>query len=454
MVPLGLGDRLSLARAAAAEDSLHVVGRRGPDARSSGVRLRARGDRGGATGRRAGRGHVPARGAPREAHPDRRRAWPGGAATPRPPSMAPWRRGAPDLACTRARGRGRRGRLGRAVLPRRRAGPGRGSRRPGDAAQPAGRRPAGRAARDAGARDRHAGRLRGVRHGPGRRAGEPWLDAPDLAAPRRRARPGPPADARATASSAVPASSPWRTTSRNAADLLAPGLRALRRALTRLLGVPIGLSGSGPYAVGALSFPRRRGGGRGTGSGGARLGPARQPGVGPAVRRRDDHRQRTWEEAGMTRRAVSTSSAPPAAGPYSQAIATDDLVFCAGQLGSDPATGRARRRRARPRPSRPCATSQAVLDAAGCTFADVVKTTCFLADINDFAAFNEVYAAVHVRSAAGPLHVPGRGAAEGRPGRDRGDRRSQPGVTPRLTPSSDPPRMPARPFMTNAQTRS
>jgi 2-iminobutanoate/2-iminopropanoate deaminase len=92
----------------------------------------------------------------------------------------------------------------------------------------------------------------------------------------------------------------------------------------------------------------------------------------------------------MSRRAVSTSSAPPAAGPYSQAIVTDDLVFCAGQLGTDPGTGdladgvQAQAEQA-------LRNLQAVLDAAGCTFADVVKTTCFLADINDFVPFNEVY---------------------------------------------------------------
>ena len=93
----------------------------------------------------------------------------------------------------------------------------------------------------------------------------------------------------------------------------------------------------------------------------------------------------------MTRRAVSTSSAPPAAGPYSQAIATDDLVFCAGQLGTDPATGQLADG-VEAQAEQALRNLQAVLDAAGCTFADVVKTTCFLADINHFAAFNEVYA--------------------------------------------------------------
>jgi 2-iminobutanoate/2-iminopropanoate deaminase len=92
----------------------------------------------------------------------------------------------------------------------------------------------------------------------------------------------------------------------------------------------------------------------------------------------------------MSRRAVSTSSAPPAAGPYSQAIATEDYVFCAGQIGRDPNGNMPDGVEAQT--EQVLKNLQAVLDAAGCTFADVVKTTCFLADIADFAAFNGVYA--------------------------------------------------------------
>ena len=92
----------------------------------------------------------------------------------------------------------------------------------------------------------------------------------------------------------------------------------------------------------------------------------------------------------MTRRAISTSGAPPAGGPYSQAIATDDLVFCAGQLGLDPVTGEMADG-VEAQAERALRNLAAVLDAAGCTLADVVKTTCFLADINDFNAFNAVY---------------------------------------------------------------
>ena len=92
----------------------------------------------------------------------------------------------------------------------------------------------------------------------------------------------------------------------------------------------------------------------------------------------------------MTRRAVSTTAAPGAVGPYSQAIAAGDLVFCAGQIGRDPASG-VLPDGVEAQTEQTLRNLQAVLDAAGCTFANVVKTTCFLADIGDFAAFNGVY---------------------------------------------------------------
>lgn len=94
----------------------------------------------------------------------------------------------------------------------------------------------------------------------------------------------------------------------------------------------------------------------------------------------------------MTRRAISTNAAPAAVGPYSQAITTHDLVFCAGQVGLDPATGELVPGGIEAQAERVLQNLDAVLDAAGCTLADVVKTTCFLADIADFAAFNAVYA--------------------------------------------------------------
>lgn len=94
----------------------------------------------------------------------------------------------------------------------------------------------------------------------------------------------------------------------------------------------------------------------------------------------------------MTRQAISTASAPAAVGPYSQAIVAGDLIFCAGQGAIDPTTQEVRRGTVEEETERTLRNLAAVLDAAGATFADVVKTTVFLADINDFTAMNAVYA--------------------------------------------------------------
>jgi 2-iminobutanoate/2-iminopropanoate deaminase len=93
----------------------------------------------------------------------------------------------------------------------------------------------------------------------------------------------------------------------------------------------------------------------------------------------------------MTRQSISSTDAPAALGPYSQAIAAGDLVFCSGQVGIDPVTSDLADGVAA-QAERALRTLSAVLDAAGCTFADVVKTTVFLADIGDFATVNETYA--------------------------------------------------------------
>jgi len=93
----------------------------------------------------------------------------------------------------------------------------------------------------------------------------------------------------------------------------------------------------------------------------------------------------------MTRDAMKTAGAPAAIGPYSQAIATDGLVFCSGQLGVDPLSGELAAG-VEAQADRALRNLAAVLEAAGCTWADVVKTTVFLADIADFAAVNAVYA--------------------------------------------------------------
>jgi len=93
----------------------------------------------------------------------------------------------------------------------------------------------------------------------------------------------------------------------------------------------------------------------------------------------------------MIRHAVSTSGAPAAIGPYSQAIASDGFVFCSGQLGLDPTSGELVDG-VEAQADRALRNLSAVLDAAGLTLADVVKTTVFLVDIDDFAAVNAVYA--------------------------------------------------------------
>jgi len=93
----------------------------------------------------------------------------------------------------------------------------------------------------------------------------------------------------------------------------------------------------------------------------------------------------------VTKRRLATDGAPTALGPYSQGIVANGFVFCAGQVGLDPATAELVGGGIQGQTDRALKNLSAVLDAAGLTFADVVKTTCFLADIGDFAAFNEVY---------------------------------------------------------------
>lgn len=94
------------------------------------------------------------------------------------------------------------------------------------------------------------------------------------------------------------------------------------------------------------------------------------------------------------KRVISTDKAPAAIGPYSQAIAVNpsELVFCSGQIPLDPATGQVVDGDIVAQTERVLANIDAVLTAAGCTLADVVKSTIFLADMGDFAKVNEAYA--------------------------------------------------------------
>lgn len=93
------------------------------------------------------------------------------------------------------------------------------------------------------------------------------------------------------------------------------------------------------------------------------------------------------------KRVISTDKAPKAIGPYSQAIAVAarEIVFCSGQIALDPATGTVVEGGVDVQTERVLDNIAAVLDAAGCSLADVVKTTIFLADMGDFAKVNELY---------------------------------------------------------------
>ena len=90
-------------------------------------------------------------------------------------------------------------------------------------------------------------------------------------------------------------------------------------------------------------------------------------------------------------KVVSTPNAPAAIGPYSQALDLGNMVFVSGQIPVDPATGAVAEGIAA-QADQSCRNVGAILEAAGVGFDKVIKTTCFLADIADFAAFNEVYA--------------------------------------------------------------
>lgn len=88
---------------------------------------------------------------------------------------------------------------------------------------------------------------------------------------------------------------------------------------------------------------------------------------------------------------VQTDKAPAAIGPYSQAVMVGDMIFTSGQIALDPATGAVVGENITEQTTRVCENLKAVLEASGSNLESVIKTTCFLADMNDFAEFNAVY---------------------------------------------------------------
>jgi len=103
---------------------------------------------------------------------------------------------------------------------------------------------------------------------------------------------------------------------------------------------------------------------------------------------------------------IQTNAAAPALGTYSQAIRTGDLVFVSGQTGRDPETGKLEEG-LEPQTRRVLANIDAILNAAGCASADIVKVTLLLADITDFKAVDQIYAA----------WLPGHGVSPAKPAR-------------------------------------
>lgn len=89
---------------------------------------------------------------------------------------------------------------------------------------------------------------------------------------------------------------------------------------------------------------------------------------------------------------ITTNNAPSAIGPYSQAIVSGSTVYTSGQIAIDPANGQIVGETIEEQTHRVCQNVAALLEAAGSGLERVVKTVCFLADMNDFAAFNEIYA--------------------------------------------------------------
>ncbi len=115
-------------------------------------------------------------------------------------------------------------------------------------------------------------------------------------------------------------------------------------------------------------------------------------GIQPSVRDRTESAGQNRRMNGTRKQPISTPDAPAAIGPYSQAVVTGDLVYTSGQVGFDPSNGQLVEGGVAREAEQVLRNLEAVLLGAGSSLAQVVKTTVFLKDMNDFAAMNEVYA--------------------------------------------------------------
>lgn len=91
-------------------------------------------------------------------------------------------------------------------------------------------------------------------------------------------------------------------------------------------------------------------------------------------------------------KVIYTKNAPDAIGPYSQAVVTGGLIFTSGQIAINPASGNVEAKTVEEQTEQVCKNISAILQEAGTSIDKVVKTVCFLSDMNDFAVFNTVYA--------------------------------------------------------------
>lgn len=100
------------------------------------------------------------------------------------------------------------------------------------------------------------------------------------------------------------------------------------------------------------------------------------------------------------KKVIFTENAPAPIGPYSQAILVDDILYCSGQIPLDAVSGQIEGNDIESQTEKVCNNLKAVLAAAGMTFDNVVKTTCFLSEMSNFTAFNQVYAKYFVSNPA------------------------------------------------------